>query len=55
VADRRLAVIAIADWPAHMEEWLLCLKARAGLHAIKSFFALNETTGKKPGQGARSA
>jgi aminoethylphosphonate catabolism LysR family transcriptional regulator len=35
--DARLEVIAISDWRAEMEEWLLCLKARAGLHVIRSF------------------
>lgn len=36
--DQRLKMIAISDWQAGMEEWLLCLKARAGLHVIRSFF-----------------
>lgn len=38
VPDARLQVIALADWRAEMEEWLICLKARAGLHVIRSFF-----------------
>lgn len=36
--DSRLRTIAISDWQASMEEWLLCLKSRAGLHVIRSFF-----------------
>lgn len=36
--DARLRTVAISDWQATMEEWLLCLKARAGLHVIRSFF-----------------
>jgi LysR family transcriptional regulator, low CO2-responsive transcriptional regulator len=36
--DARLKTLAISDWQATMEEWLLCLKSRAGLHVISSFF-----------------
>ncbi|MFT3988643.1 LysR substrate-binding domain-containing protein [Aestuariivirga sp.] len=36
--DARLNTVKIADWEAEMAEWLLCLKARAGLHVIRSFF-----------------
>ena len=39
-ADRRLRVVHISDWTAHMEEWLLYLRARAELHLIKSFLAV---------------
>jgi aminoethylphosphonate catabolism LysR family transcriptional regulator len=39
VPDARLATIAISDWVATMEEWLLCLRARSGLHVIRTFFA----------------
>jgi osmoprotectant transport system ATP-binding protein len=38
VPDGRLAVLAIADWADEMEEWMICLRSRAGLHAIRSFF-----------------
>ena len=38
VLDARIRVVTISDWQAEMEEWLLCLKARAGLHVIRSFF-----------------
>ena len=39
-ADTRLAVLAIPDWTAVMEEWMVCLGSRAGLHAIRTFFTL---------------
>lgn len=45
VPDTRLQVIAISDWQAEMEEWLLCLKARAGLHVIRSFLGLQSAGG----------
>jgi len=38
VPDGRIRMVTISDWQAEMEEWLLCLKARAGLHVIRSFF-----------------
>ena len=38
VPDARIRVVTISDWQVEMEEWLLCLKARAGLHVIRSFF-----------------
>lgn len=38
VPDTRLTTMAISDWQASMDEWLLCLKSRAGLHVIRSFF-----------------
>lgn len=38
VPDVRLKTLAISDWQATMEEWLLCLKSRASLHVIRSFF-----------------
>jgi DNA-binding transcriptional LysR family regulator len=41
VPDRRLVALAIDDWTTPMEEWLLCLKSRAALHVIRSFFALH--------------
>lgn len=37
--DGRLAVLAIPDWETEMEEWMICLRSRSGLHAIRSFFA----------------
>lgn len=46
VPDTRLQVIAISDWQAEMEEWLLCLKARAGLHVIRSFLGLQSARGE---------
>lgn len=42
VPDGRLAALAIPDWTAEMEEWMVCLKARAGLHVIHSFFTLDD-------------
>jgi aminoethylphosphonate catabolism LysR family transcriptional regulator len=42
VPDARLASLAISDWHDVMEEWLLCLQARADLHVISSFFAMAE-------------
>jgi aminoethylphosphonate catabolism LysR family transcriptional regulator len=36
-SDNRLSRLAIADWNARMEEWLLWLSARADLHLIRSF------------------
>lgn len=45
-ADPRLRSLAVADWPARMEEWLLCLAARAGLHVIRSFFEMAEESGQ---------
>jgi LysR family transcriptional regulator, low CO2-responsive transcriptional regulator len=41
VPDNRLAVLAIPDWTVQMEEWMLCLKSRAQLHVIRSFFAMD--------------
>ena len=38
VPDSRLKTMQISDWQAFMEEWLLCLKSRAGLRIIRSFF-----------------
>jgi aminoethylphosphonate catabolism LysR family transcriptional regulator len=38
VPDSRLQVLEISDWAIGMEEWLLCLKSRASLHVIRSFF-----------------
>jgi hypothetical protein len=34
-------VVTITNWHAEMEEWLLCLKARAGLHVIRSFMEMS--------------
>jgi aminoethylphosphonate catabolism LysR family transcriptional regulator len=42
VPDGRLAVLAMADWETEMEEWLICLASRGGLHAIRSFFTLED-------------
>lgn len=44
VPDGRLAALAIPDWTAEMEEWKVCLKTRAGLHVIHSFFTLDDET-----------
>ena len=46
VPDRRLRAYAIPDWAAAMEEWLLCLKARAGLHVIRAFFEEAQASGQ---------
>lgn len=35
--DHRLKLVAISDWEAGMEEWLLTLKARSNLHVIRAF------------------
>jgi hypothetical protein len=32
----------MADWETEMEEWLICLASRGGLHAIRSFFTLED-------------
>ena len=40
VPDRRLSTLRIADWTVEMEEWMVCLKSRAALHVIHSFFTL---------------
>jgi aminoethylphosphonate catabolism LysR family transcriptional regulator len=45
-ADPRLRSVVISDWQAVMAEWLLCLRARAGLHVIRSFFEMQEETGQ---------
>jgi LysR family transcriptional regulator, low CO2-responsive transcriptional regulator len=39
--DGRLAALAIPDWPTLMEEWMICLKSRASLHVIHSFFTMD--------------
>ena len=44
--DGRLATLAINDWPVEMEEWMVCLKSRAALHVIHSFFTLDATAAK---------
>ncbi len=44
--DGRLAVLAIPDWTVPMEEWMICLKSRSGLHVIRSFFTM-EAEGAK--------
>ncbi len=46
VPDHRLAALAITDWTTPMEEWKLCLKSRAGLHVIRSFFTMEPETAK---------
>jgi LysR family transcriptional regulator, low CO2-responsive transcriptional regulator len=47
--DNRLATIVITDWTTLMEEWMLCLKSRAGLHVIRSFFTMElDPAGKPP-------
>ena len=52
-ADPRLRTLVIADWETTMEEWLLCLRSRAGLHVIRSFFEMIEETGETGGGKAR--
>ncbi|MCB1377066.1 MAG: LysR family transcriptional regulator [Alphaproteobacteria bacterium] len=52
-ADPRLKGVAISGWPARMEEWLLCLKSRAGLHVIRSFFEMHEDSGLRPALGTK--
>ena len=47
VPDHRLATLAITDWATPMEEWMLCLKSRAGLHVIRSFFTVPPAVAKK--------
>ena len=46
IPDRRLSTLHISDWKAEMEEWMVCLKSRAALHVIHSFFTL-ENEGAK--------
>lgn len=53
VPDQRLTHLAISDWTRHMEEWMVCLKSRAGLHAIRSFFELTGEAGQPPRSRAR--
>ena len=49
VPDGRLASLLIDDWTSQMEEWMLCLKSRAELHVIRSFFTLDDDKpGNKP-------
>ena len=45
-SDGRLATLSIPDWTAEMEEWMVCLKARAGLHVIHSFFTMASAEAK---------
>ena len=40
VPDRRLSTLRIEDWTVEMEEWMVCLRSRAALHVIHSFFTL---------------
>jgi aminoethylphosphonate catabolism LysR family transcriptional regulator len=44
--DRRLTALAIEDWDAEMEEWMICLAARAALHVIHSFFTMEDDKAK---------
>ncbi len=53
VPDVRLRTYTIPDWDAVMEEWLLCLKARAGLHVIRAFFDEVQGSGQLPPRHAR--
>ena len=46
VPDGRLATLAIPDWPVRMEEWIVCLRSRAALHVIHSFFTLGAGAAK---------
>lgn len=53
VPDQRLRTYLIPDWSAVMEEWLLCLKARAGLHVIRTFFDESDASGQAAPRRAR--
>jgi len=53
VPDQRLRLLAFRDWEVFMQEWLLCLKARAGLHVIRSFFEIFPGAGQVPSKSAR--
>lgn len=44
--DGRLATLDVPDWETLMEEWMLCLKSRAGLHVIRSFFTMDDEKAK---------
>lgn len=46
VPDGRLATLEVPDWETLMEEWMMCLKSRAGLHVIRSFFTMDEEKAK---------
>ena len=41
--DARVRIIPFRDWDIKMEEWLLCLKARAELHLIRSFLDISSS------------
>lgn len=45
--DARLGVLPIPDWKTEMEEWMICLKSRGALHAIRSFFTLDKESAKQ--------
>lgn len=51
--DPRLRSLPIADWSPVMSEWLICLKPRAGLHVIRSFFEVPEPSGQTAGSRAK--
>ena len=53
VPDQRLAHLAIEGWNRLMEEWMVCLRPRAGLHAIRSFFDMTDEAGQAPSTKAR--
>ncbi len=53
VPDQRLRTFAIPDWNVTMEEWLLCLRARAGLHAIRAFFDEAQGSGQRAPRRAK--
>lgn len=53
VPDQRLAHLAIEGWNRLMEEWMVCLRPRAGLHAIRSFFDMTDEAGQAPSAKAR--
>lgn len=38
--DPRLRTLRFSDWDVTMDEWLTCLKSRAGLHVIRAFLEL---------------
>jgi LysR family transcriptional regulator, low CO2-responsive transcriptional regulator len=38
--DPRLRTLRFIDWDVAMEEWLTCLRSRAGLHVIRAFLDL---------------
>ncbi len=44
--DGRLSTLEVPDWETLMEEWMMCLQSRAGLHVIRSFFTMDDELAK---------